>query len=292
MQIQNWDDLRYLLALSRGGSIAGAARLLGVNETTVSRRISKLESNAQQPLTHRMPDHRIVLTPAAESIVEMAENAEHQIDLLEQSLSTDHTTCRGTVRLTSVPLVVNQLLIPNLQALVTAHPQLELELITDSRDLSLTHREADIAIRLGRPATGGNQIKIRKLGELNCSVYGLNCSSTDVLPWITYDDSLAHIPPQQWMQSVIQSTGEPVASIRVHDAESALAAVLNGLGKAVLPDIVAIEDKRLQRLRQSNNVTPPARELWMLSHSNQSAVRRMRVVFEWIASAIHNSSRN
>ncbi|MEM7259347.1 MAG: LysR family transcriptional regulator [Pseudomonadota bacterium] len=293
MQIQNWDDLRYLLALSRGGSIAGAAKLLRVNETTVSRRIGKLASTVQAPLIHRTPDNRVVLTDVAESIVAMAENAEHQIDLIEQSLSTDNAMCRGTVRLTSVPIVVNQVLIPHLPALVETYPFLELELITDSRNLSLTRREADIAIRLARPTTGGNQIKIRKLGALTCSVYRLNeltDRQTAALPWLTYDDSLAHIPPQQWMQASALSNGESVSTIKVHDAESALAAVLCGLGKAVLPDIVAATESRLQRVHTQLNTNPPARDLWMLSHSNQRAVQRIRVVIEWLESVVATTS--
>ena len=190
--------------------------------------------------------------------------------------------------MTSVPFIVNRLLIPKLNVLTETHPKLEIEVIPDSRDLNLSHREADIAIRLARPTVGGAQIKIKKIGELPCSVFVAKDSArkeASKLPWIVYDDSLAHIAPNRWMRSAAANASESISQVKVHDAESALQAVLLGLGKTVLPDVIATNDTRLQRISSSGSDSPPARELWLLGRSNQTHLRRITAVVEWVESA-------
>jgi len=285
MQIQNWDDLRYLLAIKRGRSFSAAAKILGVNETTVSRRIANLQRSLGSPLIHRLPSGVIELTASGESVAEKTENAEHHIESIEESLGTDSQRCSGVVRLTAVPIVVNQLLTPNVPCLLKMHPELELELVSESRNLSLSRREADIAIRLARPIAGGTQVKIRKIGELRCSVFALRKHSTkqiSKLPWITYDDSLAHIPPDRWIRNVSSRASETISNFRVHDAETALQAVLAGLGKTVLPDAAALRERKLQVVPSEQLTQPPARELWMLTHANQSHLRRILAVTGWL----------
>jgi len=285
MQIKNWDDLRYLLAVKRGRSLSAAAKLLGVNETTVSRRIGSLERYTGSPLIHRLPSGIIELTASGESVAELTENAEHHIESIEESLGLDSQGCTGIVRLTSVPIVVNQLFTPNVPYLLKEHPELKLELVSESRDLSLSRREADIAIRLARPIVGGTQVKMRKIGELSCSVYALRKQSPkqiSKLPWITYDDSLAHIPPDQWIRKIASNGSESISNLRVHDAETALQAVLTGMGKTVLPDAVAMRERKLQSVSNAQPTVPPARELWMLTHTSQSHLRRILAVVGWI----------
>jgi len=243
MQIKSWDDLRYLLAIKRGQSLSAAARLLNVNTTTVSRRIGSLESTVGNPLIHRLPNGAIELTESGETLATASENAEHHINAVEDALGSEENLCHGLVRLTSVPIVINQILTPKINSLIRIHPKLGVELISESRDLSLTRREADIAIRLARPTSGGTQLKIRKLGELSCSVYALRKIPRDQIlevPWIAYDDSLAHIPPDRWIRKVSEKQANPIANLMVHDAETALQAVLAGVGKTVLPDAIAM----------------------------------------------------
>lgn len=285
MQLKHWDDLRYLLALKRAGSLSVAAKLLGVNETTVSRRIAGLQKSAGSPLIHRLASGAVELTPLGSVVAEQTEYAEQHIERIEEALGADTQTCIGIVRLTSVPIVVNQLLAPNVGSLLTKHPELEIELVSESRDLSLTQRETDMAIRLGRPVAGGTQQKIRKLGELSsaaCALSGYNTAQVAKLPWITYDDSLAHIPPARWIQNITEDSAQIVARLRVRDAETALQAVLAGVGKAVLPEVVVSNEKRLQHLEFSQLRDPPARELWLVTRANQGHVRRIEAVTSWI----------
>jgi len=286
MQVKNWNDLRYLLAVKRCGSISAVARQMKVDDTTVSRRLSVLHSSFGESVVHRLSGGALELTSRGELIVKHVEDAEHSFDQIEELLGGE-PACAGVVRLTSVPIVVNQILIPQLSSLTQLYPELELELIPDSRDLSLTHREADLAIRLARPTAGGTQIKIRKIAELSCSVYASRDTQklqVGKLPWVAYDDSLAHIPPDRWIRRVAAQRSEAISGIRVHDAESALQVTLAGLGKTVLPDCVAMSNKRLSKLRNVGTNSPPARELWLVGHARQMHIKRIEAVVNWIDS--------
>ncbi|MGI9463616.1 MAG: LysR family transcriptional regulator [Aestuariivirgaceae bacterium] len=287
MQIRNWNDFRYVLALKRGRSLSGAARLLGVDDTTVSRRLSALQSATGSELYRRQSDGTLLLTANGEAVACHAEAMEHRADLIGEVVGSDRNTCSGIVRLTSVPIVVNRWLAPRIGTLLKAHPGLEVELIPDSRDLSLTRREADLALRLARPTTGGSNIKARRIGYLNYAVYAareLSRGEADGLPWITYEDAMAHIPQAHWISRLVKGRNDRLAGIRVHDAETALEAAIAGVGRAVLPSAIAERDGRLHRLETAGRPAPPSRELWLLAHTDQLELRRIAEVIAWIES--------
>lgn len=292
MQIKNWDDLRYLLALERAGTLSGAARLLGVDDTTVSRRLANLQRASSAPLYHRQPDGRLQLTDEGEAAAASAERIEHQIGQVEEIFGAELQSCSGLVRITSVPVVINHLLTPRVAALISAHPLLQVELIPESKDLNLSRREADLAIRLARPMAGGSLIKTRKIGELHCGVYTLGkptAKQLSALPWIGYDDDFAHLAPQQWMKRRVAAGDGVMSGLRVRDVETALQAVLAGLGRTVLPDLLAAQDRRLRSLPVAG-VAPPPRELWLLSHTSQAKLRRIAEVMRWIDQIFANDS--
>jgi DNA-binding transcriptional LysR family regulator len=188
MQLKNWNDLRDLLAIKRGATITAAARLLSVDDTTVSRRLAALQVASGSTLFSRQPDGRLRLTASGDAIAQCAEVMERQVEVANESLGAGHGQYAGSVKLTSVPIVANRLLVPAIGKLLDRHPALQLELIPDGRDLSLSRREADLAIRLARPSTGGASVKARRIGTLQYSVYApRSCSAKAAagLPWIT-----------------------------------------------------------------------------------------------------------
>lgn len=159
--------------------------------------------------------------------------------LLTKALAQGHGQYAGSVKLTSVPIVANRLLVPAIGKLLERHPALQVELISESRDLSLLRREADLAIRLARPSTGGASVKARRIGTLQYSVYAARSYSVKAaarLPWITYDDSLAHLPQAKWIAKAASGSVDDIYRLRVHDAETAMESVLAGLGKDAAAD--------------------------------------------------------
>lgn len=290
MQNFNWNDLRYLLAVKRGGSLAGAARLMGVDDTTVSRRIAVLRGALGEDLVLRQPDGTLVLTDRAAKAVSHIEVMERETDLLGEMLGANASECSGTVRVTSVPILINRWLAPQANNLLRQHPGLQIDLIPDSRDFSLTLREADLALRLARPVTGGNDVIARCIGSLGFSVFAarsLSQSQCRKLPWVGYEDAMAHLPQAKWLARTLKRSGEKPAGLRVHDVETALAAVVAGVGKSLLPTLIAVGMEDLQQL--DDEATGVAREVWLLSHRNQQSMRRMSEVSNWLASLFENT---
>jgi len=272
MQV-NWDDLRILLALYRNGSLNAAGRRLGLDDTTVSRRIKALERSLGETLVVRGPGGRYGLTREAMAVVEHAEAMASEVE----DLANAHAMAGGSVRLTTVPVLAHRWLLPRVTILRDAFPDLTLALIADNRSLSLNRREADLALRLGRPATGGRSVVTRKLGRIAFAPYRAVGVDGD-LPWIGYEDGMAHLAQAEATQTLAKRGGAAMASVRVHDAEMALEAAAAGLGIALLPAPVADRDPRLV----ARGAVALERELWLAGHRDLMRRPRVRAVIGWI----------
>jgi len=256
----------------------------------VSRRINALQVKLNVQLFVRKPDGALCLTESGEAILGHLDAIENSIFSIEDVLATAKTKCIGTVRVTSVPFVINRILAPRLNALLDHNPELNLVLIPDSKDLSLSHREADLAIRLARPTLGGSFVKARKIGQLTYSVYAAsNLSSQQQLklPWVTYDDLLAHIPPAIWTNKVLADDVDGKSQLKVHDMETAMQATLAGSCKALLPDVVAVKENNLKCLGMQTMKPPPCRAIWLLGHADQSKMRRIVATTHWIEETLN-----
>jgi DNA-binding transcriptional LysR family regulator len=191
MQDLDWNDLRYVLCLSRTGRIAGTARKLGVNETTVARRIARVEELLGVRLFERNAG---VLTPtdSGQIVIKRAERIELDVDAVKDSVASADSVAVGKVRVTAVPLVLNHILIPGLPVLLRTRKGLQIELAADPRNLSVTNREADIALRMTRPHDDSRAVA-RRVGIFEYAVYGASAARRN-LPWITYDATWSHLP--------------------------------------------------------------------------------------------------
>ena len=280
MQEFDWDDLRFLLAAMRSGSLSGAARRLRVNETTVARRIARFEASLGTRLLERSTGG-LHPTSAGSAVVAAAERVERETQAIESQLSGVDSRAAGTVRLTSVPVLVNRVLIPALPNLLQQHPELQLELIAEPRDLSLTKREADIALRLARPRTETRNLA-RRIGILNYAVYGPAEPSEEPLPWVTYEDSMTDLPQARWIHDQAGRDNDSLGLVKVNDAEGVIACLSAGLGKSLLPIPVAERGPGLRRL--AGFPDGPSRELWLITHPDLRHLARVRVVLEWLDS--------
>jgi DNA-binding transcriptional LysR family regulator len=159
----HWDDLRFFLAASQAGTLAGAARRLGVDHATIGRRLDSLEKAFGMPLVIRAPDG-LHLTPAGERLLP---HAQRMADSLAQARSElDDRPAR--VRLT-MPTGFTRLFTTHLPRLRADHPRLHLELITGVQVLNLRHGDAELAIRSG-PMTDPDLVA-RPLGHSGWSLY-------------------------------------------------------------------------------------------------------------------------
>jgi DNA-binding transcriptional LysR family regulator len=282
MQDLNWNDLRYVLAIARSsGGHAPAARLLGVNETTVSRRLARIEAILGAKLFKRS-EGSLLQTDVGQRVIERAERMELEVDAVKEITSGTKSAIAGSVRLTSIPILINRLLFPNLNELCCAYPDLHVEFIAEPRNLSLTRRDADLALRFARPVKE-QRVIARRIARIEYAVYGRTGAKGSRLPWITYEDSMLELPHAAWIHQRVQAEGG-ATSVAVNDSELALHAIRAGLGKSLLPTFVGETERGLSRL--SGNEAVLDRELWLLVLPELQHLARVKAVIAWLAKVI------
>jgi DNA-binding transcriptional LysR family regulator len=289
-----WDDLRLVLAIGRQGGLAGAARALRVDHSTVHRRIGQLERRLGARLFER---HRTgyTPTPAGEEAIATARRVEEDVLRLESRLAGEDMRPSGVVRVSTSDTILLALLTPIFAVLRHAHPEIVLDVGTTSQSVNLTRREADIAVRvINNPP---EHLVGRRVGEILMCVYGsrsvlANESGADdpdaaSYDWIGFDEGLEHIPPARWMAANV-----PVERI-VYRSDTSLGmadAVRAGMGVAPLPHVVGDADNSLRRLEPSP-MPEDVRTLWLLTHPDLARVARIRTVMEFLARELPTAIR-
>lgn len=273
----NWNDLKYVLAVSRVKSFAMAAQKLGVNERTVARRIREAESRLNAQLFEK---NRGVYkaSKTGQKVIAYAERIETETLALANEVTGANQLVAGNVRLTAVPVILNRILIPAASRLSSRYPELELVMVAEPRDLSLDRREADIALRMARPTQDSSALA-RRIGGLDYAVYGKAGVRDVLLPWINYSEERRDLPQARWITEHLTDTGESLSPVSVNDSEAVLAALRAGLGKSLLPVTIGDSAGDLIRLRPSICLS---REIWVMLHPDLRHLARIRVVLEWL----------
>jgi DNA-binding transcriptional LysR family regulator len=271
----DWDDLRYFAELARTGSLSASARTLRVDHSTVARRITSLEEALGIRLFDRLP-RGYVLTPEGEHVQEHVDRLEEDVFALQRTVQGRGPGLSGTVRVSAPPAFASLFLSPRLGLLRERHPDIILELSGSNISVSLTRREADIALRLARPE--GSSLVARKVATAG---YGLFASRVhaggrgpDAMDLLGYEESLEHVPQQQWLRRFAK--GRPFV-FRTSDLVGLHSAVRAGLGAAVLPFFVTGSDPDLVCIQQEG---VPARDVWLVVHEDVRRSPRVRAVMD------------
>jgi DNA-binding transcriptional LysR family regulator len=217
-------------------------------------------------------------TDSGQIVVRRAERIELDVDAVKDGVTSADSIAVGKVRVTAVPLVLNYILIPALPDLLRSHTRLQLELAADHRNLSVTNREADIALRMARPDNDYRAVAHR-VGIVDYAVYGASAARPP-LPWITYEASWSHLPHVRWMAKAVASDPDARISVVVNDSELALNAVRTGLGRSLLPCRIGDGVSEVSRLSGAKPVL--SREMWLIIHPDLKQLARVRAVIAWI----------
>jgi DNA-binding transcriptional LysR family regulator len=283
----DWGNLRFFLELSRTGSLTSAARRLAVDRNTVARRVAALEETLGLPLFERGPQGW-TRTAAGDELADLASRVEADVLALARHADARDPAIAGTVRLTTATHIAGHLVAPALPALRERHPGIVLEVAADQRTFDLTRREADLALRMGRPRDAG--LVMRKLSPVAYRLYAARapsgrCAPVDFAadPFIGFDDSLAGVPQERWLDRV--GPGRRVV-FRCNSTAALQAAARQGVGVAVLPCFVADRDPALVRL---DGPEPPDHELWLLVHGDLRRAPRVRAVLEWVDALVEKA---
>ncbi|WP_075122825.1 LysR family transcriptional regulator [Burkholderia paludis] len=279
-----WDDIRYFLELTRTRSLSGAARKLCVEHSTVARRVGALEQSLGLRLFDRLPKGW-TLTPEGETLARHATCLDEEAHAFFRA-AAGISSLSGTVRLSAPPVLASHLLVPRLSAMRAQWPNIDLEVMGESRDASLSRGEADLAIRMSRPTTSG--LAARRVGEMGYGLYaatGYRERSESEWEFLGYDERLSQVPQQRWLK---QFAGDRRFVFRSNDLAALFHAAKAGLGVAVLPCFLAEQDPAL--LRISNHVCPITRPLWLLMHPDVRRSPRVRLIAEMVADVIGKTS--
>ena len=274
--LRDWDDIRFFLALARSGTLSEAARKLRVNHATIARRTASLEFSLGVQLFERREDG-YALTERGRALLKPAESME-QAALAMNTLDDSVVGLQGVVRVTTVASLAQNILLPELAGFARRHPLLTLEFDLETRVASLARREADIALRLGRPADG--VLACKKVANLAYGFYGCSDHAEESTLLIGLDEGAEEIAESRWLA---QNFPASRFGLRVSGVAAQAAAARAGFGLALLPRHFGDADPKLALA----NLTPmPPRELWLLSPKDLLRQPRVRAVFDCLVEAV------
>ena len=282
----NWEDARYLLAVSRSGQLGKAANSLGVSVMTLSRHLNQLQMRLNSVLVVRH-SKGMKLTDEGGRLVEYLERAEAEIEAAGSIFNQNAKSVSGTVRISAPEGFALKVLTSNLNRLLLAHPDLAIEVVPQTLGFSLSRREADLAVMVGRPTEAC--LRFESLGTYALGLYAS----------ATYIESHGHprSPDELSSHRLIGYVEDLLFSDRLNIARAVwpgwrsrvsiyspvgqVEAVRSGLGIGVLHRFLLCEEDMLIPVLPELQLT---REFFLVSHPSNERIPRIRVAHEFLRS--------
>ena len=282
----DWEHLRHFAALASGGTLTAAARQLGVDHATVARRIASLEKELGARLVDRR-GKRLTLTSAGEQVAAMAAQMAAQAVAIERAAGGERSEVVGQVTISAPPAFAAAMLAEPIVGLRREHPGLLIRVLGETRYSSLGQREADIAIRFGRPTTG--DLTVVKVGVVAFHLYGspdyLSATAVPDRSFIGYDEELDAAPQQVAIRRLAGAT--PLA-LRSSTIELQMALARAGGGVVAVPDYLAAREPLLVRATDDEIVR---REVWLIFHTDLKSSAPVRAVANCLRETLSRALR-
>jgi DNA-binding transcriptional LysR family regulator len=284
----HWDDIRLFLALHRERTLGAAAKVTGLDPSTLSRRLVALEATLGTRLFDRTREG-LVPSEAAESLLTAAEEMAQAHARLSRDASALERVAEGRVRLSVPPGLAEAFVGPSLVRLRRRYPRLQIDLDVSLQFADLTRREADLAIRTHRPQTG--DLVSVKLGERRWvpmqaarqAKRNLAAKDWGALPWITWGDDLASFTAARW---VARHVPDAAVVLRTNHFTTQVTAVQAGVGVALLPPayarVAAVLPVRTRASLSPSIDDLPTNETWLVGHRALRLVPRIAAVWSFL----------
>lgn len=281
----DWDDLRIFLAVARARKIAPAARLLGIDATTIGRRLTRLSQSLQADLFEMAGGERS-MTERGQALFRHAESVESAALAAMEDVTGQQRSLSGQVRLSVAEGFGTWILAPGLAEFHAQHPGIRLDLITASGFLNPSKREADMAVMLARPQRG--HLSVKRLGDYRLHLYASQeylaragapqdraalrqHSLVGYVPEFIFSPELDYLGEvEPGLEAVLRST-----SINVQHR-----IVAEGAGIGVLPDFIGNRDPRLVPLMRDR--IEIVRSFWLVTHEDLRSLARIAAVAQWL----------
>lgn len=303
----DWDHLRYVLALSRAGTLVGAADMLGVNHTTVLRRLDALESQLSTRLFDRQRTG-YEPTDAGLALLEKARAMEQKAEEIERQILGADRTLDGPIRVVTAFAVMDHLLAEPLAEFVRAYPGIEVEVVENavlsdlsSRRIDLAptsnRREADVAVRLSGQVS--EHLFGRQLGMTQYAVYALRggaglpqevtpvATLIQTAPWVAFELDPATRVYDKWTQSNL-SNANVVVRVDFFNAKAAM--LRTGIGVGFLPTFM--EKNNPELIRISDTIPDLALPLWIVTHPDLRYTARVRTFMKFVGDLLSKRLRD
>lgn len=277
----NWDDLRIFLAVARSGSISSGAKQLGLQHSTVSRRVRKLEQNIGVRLFDKVPSG-YELTSAGEKLVKAADQMEREVLAVDGTLAGTDLRPAGPLRVTAIDNMATTILMPMFAGFSRAFPDVTLNLTISNADVSLAQREADVAIRLAN--TPPETLIGKRVCTVSSAIYGSPAYLEQLRrdggepQWLGVNCCVFH---RTWTK---QACGDQEHRFVVDDTLLTQPALREGMGVSILPCFMGDPDPGLERY------SDPRPEwdlgLWILLHPDLKRTARVLAFRDFMTEAI------
>ncbi len=285
----NWNDLQAFLAVARSGRLTEAARAMGIEHTTLSRRIARLEGMLATKLFDRRPTG-YSLTTDGMALMPRAEEMETGAVGILSSRADPRIALTGTIRVGTPEAFGTYCLGDRIGALSDAYPGLTIELVAMPRAFSLTKREADLAIALSRPPSG--RLHAQKLADYELGLYGspgylerhgVPQDKSDLTGhrFVAYIDELVFAPELDYFAATVPGL-DP--AVRVSNVITQMSVTAGGAGLCILPCFMADSEPRLHRVLPGT--IRLIRSYWLIHHSDLHNAPRIKVVSKFIAETV------
>ena len=303
----DWSDLKHALAVAEAGSLAGAARQLGVNHTTVLRRLDALEASLGTRLFDRKRSG-YQPTDAGQAVVAHARHMADRVDEIERQVLGRDRELTGVLRVTTAFVIMEHLLPTPLADFALVYPGIEVE-VTENAFLvdlsrqrpevvgqSLVHREADVALRLSGQVA--EHLVGRNLGMTQCRVYarrgapGLPQSVQPLqalvrdAPWVAFEKDQQDRIYDRWMRSQMEKSR---VRVRVDIFNATAAMLRTGIGVGLLPTFMEASNPDLVPV--SDPIPELAAPIWMLTHPDLRQTARVRAFMQHVGDALTEQLR-
>jgi len=283
MQTMSWDEFRLVRAIAESGSLAGAGDLLGLNHSTVFRRLNALEQGLGSRLFERARAG-YAPTPAGEEMVALAARMFEEITEFERRVAGRDVKPSGELRVTTNDSLVAHLTTPMFGAFCRQYPEIKLDVVIDNRPLNLSRRDADVAIRA--TSEPPENLIGRRIATMGWSVYGAKgCAipQTDDpadladRTWIGFGDAIGAIGPARWMASKVPNSR---VFYKLNTVLGLSQAIEAGLGIGFAPCFIGDRSPGLVRLLR--NPVAYDDSLWLLTHPDLKNAARVRAFVDFI----------
>jgi len=290
--MKDWDDLRYFLSVARAGNVTAAARKLGVNHSTVSRRICAFEERLGIKLFERLPSG-YALSPLGEELLGSVQGVERDITAISRKIASQDMRMKGSLRVTVPESIFSVVLMPKIASFNKMYPDIEIEITGTPQIVNLNNREADLAIRVtNRPPEG---LVGRRLTEQRLAKYAsLTYLKQHGLEPEAISDSLVKVPATHTWVGLIGEKATPgwvdtyypgsKCAARLDSVFGLFEAVKAGLGIAELPCRIGCGDPRLIRVPPLETVRHD--DIWVLYHRDMRHISRLRAFSDFLIKTI------